>query len=87
MTVPAGRPGRQSQIGNMKTLDDRNLTDEQRELLAAIINCEGEGTHTVADKSTLRYFARDYAVRCVERALGVASPAMHERVAALWASL
>lgn len=71
----------------MVRLDVTQLSSEQRVMLAAILNHEGDGNHPPADERNLSAFTREYATRCVERALGKASAATYERVAALWASM
>jgi hypothetical protein len=58
-----------------------------KELLAAILNHEGDRNHPPATAENLAAFTRAYVQGCIERALGKASPVMHERVTALWASL
>jgi len=52
----------------MYVLDNCQLTDDEADLLIAVINYFGRGEHPGADESSIYFFTPDYAIKCLAKA-------------------
>lgn len=73
----------------MNILDKCNLEDSEADLLCAVINVFGSGSHPPADESSIYFFTPDYAIECLNKAKesGHTDPKVEESVSALIAKL
>lgn len=53
----------------MNILDKCNLTDDEADLAAQVINWFGEGSHPPADEASVYFFTPDYTIECLGKAI------------------
>ena len=52
----------------MNILDNCNLTDEEADVAAVVIDLFGEGDHPSPTEQSIYFFTPDYTIECLERA-------------------
>lgn len=69
----------------MNILDKCQLTDDEAELLIAVVNYFGRGEHPGADEASIYFFTPNYAIECLEKAkeAGHSNPLVIEAIYAL----
>lgn len=58
----------------MNILDKCNLTDEEANLAAVVIDLFGEGDHPSPTEESIFFFTPGYTLECLDQALGIQAP-------------